>query len=61
MNPKDHESVLERAMIMIYLSKDKYNPEGLGNYQILAVYLAYISPRKCDETGKSKEIVNLKK
>ena len=47
-------------MSMLGLSKNKHKEAGLGYCPILAVYLDYFDPRKCDETDKSKDIVKTK-
>ena len=60
VNPREHKTLLERAMRMIGLLKDDSNAEGVGDCQILAVCLTFFGPRKCNQTEKSKEIMKSK-
>ena len=60
LNPRENTFLIESAMSILGLSKDKYNAEVFGEYKIIAVCLAYFGSRKHDETDNSKEITKLK-
>ena len=42
------------------LGLKRHNIAGLGDYQLLAIYLAYFRKRKYDEGDRNKNMIKLK-